>query len=266
MTPYDMGRISAFLIKHRKVETRSDRRGTHRDEKDFAAILKEGSVDELKDFEELMSGQGFLFLELGSFDVKGIGPGARVYLAARRADAPSYLVDGSQVADRMGIPSRPTVAKIWFTQIWLLHLDLIYTQLDRSPQERGSWIDASFTLDMLQDAVSKHINDFVRKVNAVELANSEVYEALCAEKGADVARYVKRFLKLMCEGSLLDERGEGVYRQTLLSAVEMKENFDRSLAPLMLASAESGRRPVMAEVAAALLTSAHETTLNGSEQ
>lgn len=265
MTPYDMGRISAFLIAYRKLEDRSDKRGMRRDEKDLAAILREASVDELRDLEELMGGQGFLFVQLTSFDVEGIGPGSRVYLAARRADMASCLVDSSFVVERLGLPSRPTAAKIWFTQIWLLHLDLIYTQLDRSPLERGRWIKASFTREMLQEAVTKHINDYVRKLNAAELASGEVYEVLCAEKGTDVSRLVKRFLDLMCEGGLLEEREEGAYRQTLLSAVEMKENFDRSLAPLMLASAESGRRPTLAEMAAPLLVAAQETVSDGGE-
>jgi hypothetical protein len=166
----------------------------------------------------------------------------------------------------MGLGQRPTAAKIWFTQIWLLHLDLIYTQLDRSPLERGRWINASFTREMLQDALSTHINDHVRKLNAVELANSEVYEVLCAEKGTDVSRYVRRFLEIMCEGGLLEERAEGAFRQTLLSAVEMKENFDRSLAPLMLAREQSGQSPSMAQLAGPLLTAAQAIASEGGEQ
>lgn len=266
MTPYDMGRINAFLIAHRKLEDRSDKRGMRREEKDLAAILREASVDELRDLEELMAGQGFVFVQLTSFDVEGIGPGSRVYLAARRADMQSFLVNSSQVVERMGLTSHPTAAKIWFTQIWLQHLDLIYTQLDRSPLERGRWINASFTREMLQGAVVAHINDFVRKLNAVELSDSEIYEVLCAEKGADVSRYVKRFLEIMCDGGLLEERGEGAYRQTLLSAVEMKENFDRSLAPLMLVGERSGERPPMAQLADPLLTTTHEIVSDGSEQ
>lgn len=266
MTPYDMGRISAFLILHRKLEDRSDKRGMRRDEKDLAGILREASVDEMRDFEELMGGQGFLFVQLSSFDVEGIGPGSRVYLAARRADMPSSLVDGSYVAESMGKSSGTTAGKIWFTQIWLLHLDLMYTQLDRSPMERGRWIHASFTREMLQQAVATQINDYVRRLNPVELVNSEVYEVLCREKGTDVSRYVNRFLEIMCESGLLEERGEGAYRQTLLSAVEMKENFDRSLAPLMLASEPTVQRAAMGELANNLLTSTQETVSDGGDQ
>jgi len=266
MTPYDMGRISAFLILHRKLEDRSDKRGMRPDEKELGALLREATVDELHDLEDLMSGQGFVLVQLTSFDIEGIGPGSRVYLAARRADMPSCLVDGSYVPEGMGLPTQPTAAKIWFTQIWLLHLDLLYTQLDRSPSERGRWINASFTREMLQDAVHAHINDHVRKLNAVQLGDSEVYDVLCAEKGTEISKRVKRFLDLMCKGGLLEERGEGVYRQTLLSAVEMKENFDRSLAPLMLASEQTGQRTTMGQVASALLTTTQEALSEGGEQ
>ena len=48
MTPYDMGRISAFLILHRKLEDRSDKRGMRPDEKELGALLREATVDELR--------------------------------------------------------------------------------------------------------------------------------------------------------------------------------------------------------------------------
>lgn len=266
MTPYDMGRISAFLIVHRKLEDRSDKRGMRPDEKELGVLLREATVDELRDLEDLMSGQGFVLVQLTSFDVEGIGPGSRVYLAARRADMPSYLVDGGHVPEGMGMPTQPTAARIWFTQIWLLHLDLLYTQLDRSPSERGRWINASFTREMLQDAVHAHINDRVRKLNATQLGNSEVYDVLCAEKGTEISKRVKRFLDLMCKGGLLEERDEGAYRQTLLSAVEMKENYDRSLAPLMLAAEPDGHCAALGQVAGALLTIAPETLPEGGDE
>lgn len=188
------------------------------------------------------------------------------YLAARSADMPSYLVDVSHIPEGMGMPSQPTAARIWFTQIWLLHLDLLYTQIDRSPSERGRWLNASFTRQMLQDAVHAFINDRVRKLNATQLENSEVYDVLCAEKGTEISKRVKRFLDLMCKGGLLEERDEGAYRQTLLSAVEMKENYDRSLAPLMLAAEQDGQRAALGQIAEALLTTAPEMLPEGGVQ
>ena len=69
MTPFDMGRISAFLIKHRKIEDSSNKKGLQREEKDFAVILRESSIENMRDLEELMSGQGFSLITLSSFDV-----------------------------------------------------------------------------------------------------------------------------------------------------------------------------------------------------
>lgn len=266
MTPYEMGRISSFLIKHRKLEDRADKRGLQREEKDLALVLREASIENIRDLEELMSGQGFSLITLNSFDVPGIGHGSRVYLLARRADSLCPLLDPGRLAERMD-PSngRATAAKIWFTQIWLIHLDLLYTQRDRGPHERHKWLDASFTRDMLEQSVREHINGHVRRLNPAELASSEVYEVLTSEKGADIARYTKRFLDLMCEGGMLDERSDGVYRQSLLSAVEIKENFDRTLAPLMVVGSDSPAAPQLATVSHTLLTRRDDNEEQGSE-
>jgi len=267
MTPYEMGRISAFLIKHRKLEDRQEKRGLQREEKDLAGILKEASIDEVRDLEEILSGQGFLLVVLNGYEVAGIGPGSRVYLLARRSDRPSTLLDSGRLVERMD-PSggRATVAKIWFTQIWLTHLDLLYTQRDRGPHERNKWIDASFTRNILEQAVREHINGYVRRLNPSELLSSEVYDVLTAEKGGDISRYTKRFLDLMCEGGLLEERGDSVYRQSLLSAVEMKENYDRTLAPLMIESTDGSEAVPLATLGQPLLTQVDSVEVEGGDR
>lgn len=267
MTPYDMGRINAFLIKHRKLEDRQDKRGMQRDEKELADVLREASMENIRDLEELVSGQGFVLVTLSSFDVAGIGPGARVYLLPRRSDNLCPLLDTSRLAERMDPANgRATASKIWFTQIWLTHLDLLYTQRDRGPHERNQWIAATFTREMLEQAVREHINGYVRRLNPNELAQSDVYDVLTAEKGTDVARYTKRFLDLMCECGMLDERGDGVYRQSLLSAVEMKENYDRTLAPLMIDADGETNRVRLSTLSDALLTKTAEEETSGGVQ
>lgn len=259
MTPYDMGRISGFLLKHRKLDDRQDKRGLQREEKDLAAVLRESSMENMRDLEDLMSGQGYILVTLNSFDVAGIGQGSKVYLLARKSDNVCPLLDTGRLAEKMDPASgRTTAAKIWFTQIWLVHLDLLYTQRDRGPHERNQWIEATFTKDMLEHAVREHINGHVRRLNPTELADSDVYDILVAEKGADIARYTKRFLDLMSECGMLDERSDGVYRQSLLSAVEMKENYDRTLAPLMIDATEPRERVRLATISHALLTRPEE--------
>jgi hypothetical protein len=265
MTPYETGRISAFLLKYRKVEDRQDKRSGPREERDIAALLREASIDAMRDLEEQMNGHGFELATLTSFDIAGIGAGARVYLLIRKPDASCMLLDTARCAERMEpAAGRTTAAKIWFTQIWLLHLDLLYTQRDRSPAERNLWLDATFTREMLEQAVREHVNDFVRRLNPQDMAQNDVYKVLTAEKGTMIARYVGRFLELMCETGMLEDKGSGVYRQSMLSAVEMKENYGRLLEPFMLdevgpsmtteTQADDAVQPRLAEIAAALLT------------
>lgn len=270
MTPYDIGRISAFLIKYRKIEDRPDKRGLQRDERDFALILREASIDSLRDLEDVMSGQGFTFLTLTPSDVQGIGQGARVYIASRRSDVACPLLDMSRMVERMdSVSGRSTAAKIWFTQLWLLHLDLLYTQRKRGPHERHDWLNAAFTREMLEQSLRDHVNGYVRRLHPQEIVSSEVYETLSAEKGTDISRYAKRFLDLMCDAGLLTERSAGVYRQTLLSAVEMKENYDRVLAPLVV-SVKEAPQPVnatslqLAILGQPLLTKAPDEAEEGS--
>lgn len=266
MTPYDIGKISAFLLKHRKLEDRQDKRGVQRDEKDFAALLREAPMESIRDLEEIMNGYGFDLVTLTSFDVTGVGAGSRVYLLVRRANGECPLLDLSRTAERMDPASgKATAAKIWFTQLWLVHLDLLYTQRDRGPQERNQWVEAIFTKDMLVQAMREHINGQVRRLNPEEVSQSDVYETLTAEKGADIERYTKRFLDLMCESGMLEDKGQGGFRQSLLSAVEMKENYDRILAPLMLdLSTESGDAR-LASVAHPLLTKQSTEDAQGAQ-
>jgi hypothetical protein len=255
MTPFEMGKIGAYLLKHRKVEEKSERRTIQREERDIAEILREAPGDSKRFLEEMMLGYGFELVTLTAFDVKGIAPGARVYLLVRSVNTECPLLDTGKMIEKMsGTERKAGASKIWFTQIWLMHLDLMYTAKDRSPHERNLWLDSGFTEEHLAHSMREHINGFVRKLNPQEVEQSEVYRILCAEKGADLPRYVNRFLSMMVEAGMLDEIGPGNYRQSLLSAVEMKESYDRFLAPLMLDLPVEKERAGIAHAAASLLT------------
>lgn len=255
MTPFDMGRVSAFLQKHRKIEYRIDKRGLHKDERELAELLRDAPIDSLSDLGEMLNGYGFELITLSAFDVSGIGSGERVYLLARKSNVECPLLDLPRAVERMEpATGRATVGKIWLTQFWLLHLDLIYTQRDRGPDERNQWMDATFTKEMLIQSMRDHINGDVRRLNSELIADNDVYEVLTSEKGAAIPRYAKRFLDLMVDAGLLHDKGNDVYRQTLLSAVEMKENYRRVLAPLMLQAQVEGEKARYSDTASALLT------------
>lgn len=239
MTPFEMGRISAYLLKHRKIEFRKEKRGRHKDEHELAELLKDASQESMTDLCELMNGYGFDLITLTTFDVSGIGSGERVFMLSRKPNVECPLLDLPRALERIEPAGGRTVqAKVWLTQYWLLHLDLIYTQRDRGADERNKWLDATFTKDALIEAMREHINEGVRRLNPETLDDKEIYEVLISEKGISIDRYAKRFLDLMVDAFMLEDKGNGVYRQTLLSAVEMKENYGRILEPLMLADRE----------------------------
>lgn len=264
MTPYEMGKVSAYLLKHRRIEERSQRRPIQREERDLAEILREAAVDEMRELEEMMAGFGFTFTTLTAFDVKGIAPGTRSYMLVRLTNVNCPLLEPPKVIEALTPkPAKTAIAKIWFTQIWLLHLDLMYSAKDRAPSERNQWLESGFTKEQLIDAVRAHVNGFVRKLNPDLIASSEVYSVLCAEKGTDIVRYVTRFLDLMVDAAMLEEIVPGTsYRQSLLAAVEMKANYDRVLAPLMLEMAPTGDDTALAALAQPLLTATSNNPTN----
>ncbi len=264
MTPYEMGKVSAFLLRHRRIEERSERRNIQREERDLAEILRDAADEDLRTLEEMMTGYGFDFITLTAFDVKGIAPGARVYMVARRSNAPCPLLDTNRLIEKMA-PSngKSGTAKIWFTQIWLLHLDLMYSAKDRGPHERNLWLESGFTKSQLIESTREHINGFVRRLNPEAFETSEVYTTLAAEKGADIPRYVSRFLAVMVEAGMLDEIAPDNFRQTLLSAVEMKEGFDRVLGPLMHSVGVDRDPASLAQAAQPLLTVVDDSSIDG---
>lgn len=257
MTPLEMGRVSAYLLKYRKIELRTDKRGRHKDEQELAELLRDAPKDSMDDLCELINGYGFELITLTKFEVSGIGSGERVYILSRKPNVECHLLDLAGAIERMETASSRSVeSKVWLTQFWLLHLDLIYTQLDRGPDERNRWQDATFKKETLIDAMREHINEGVRRLNPETLADNEVYDILTSEKGVAIERNAKRFLDLMVDCFMLEDKGNGVYRQTLLSAVEMKENFGRVLEPLMLSDRENHPGTGFASIAAPLLVDA----------
>jgi hypothetical protein len=94
MSSFEMGRVSAFLLKHRKVEEKSDRRTIPREERDIAELLREAPVDSARFLEELMNGYGFGLTTLTSYDIAGIPLGAKVTLLPVALAGMLYLGSG----------------------------------------------------------------------------------------------------------------------------------------------------------------------------
>lgn len=259
MTPFEMGRVSAFLERYRKIEEKSERRQLQREEKDLAALLRDASLDAMEVLQELLRGRGYRLMTLNSFELRGIPTGARVHLLVREAGAECPLLDTARAVSAMDPGTgRATAAKIWFSQIWLIHMDLLYSQRDRGPAERNSWLEATFARAELLQAVREHVNGFVRRLDAAAEGSNPVYQTMTSEKGTDIERYVNRFLTIMTDEGMLDELDKGVYRQSMLSAVEMKENYDRVLGPFVVEDTS------LAQAAEAILTDSPSESPEGA--
>lgn len=238
MNNSDMGRVHAYLLRHRLIETKSSRRTISREEREMAALLLNADFAVRKQFEEFLDGQGLLLISLTSFDAKGIASGATVFMLARKTDSSPPFWGSERLVTRMqqvrGI-NTDADAKIWFTQLWFVLLDLIYTRKNRSPNAMQDWVDTTFTKEVLIHAVRDYLNDQVRKIDPASLEVDMVYKTLTNLKEGAVVQACNAFLELMVDASLLEEIGKDkdMFRQSLLFAYEMKSNFDRQLSPLL---------------------------------
>lgn len=236
MNNHDLGRVHAYLLRHRYVETKSNRRNISKDEREVATLLRDADPEMKVLLREILNGQGLELVQFGEFDVTGIPSGATVFIIARLPDTTPSIF-GTDILDaRMrqvsGIQS-DTAAKVWFVQLWFIHLDLIYSRRNRGPHEMQDYVGAVFTRDTLIDATRDYINDQVRKADQSTLKDDTVYRTLTSLKEGSVALAVNAFLELLVNAGLLEKNSDETYRQTLLSAYEMKANYDRQLSSLM---------------------------------
>jgi len=236
MNNSEMGRVHAWLLRHRIVESRSARRSVSKEEREIAGLLMNADYAVRCQLEEILDGQGLVLVSLTSLDAKGIASGATVFMLSRKPDSGAPFWGTERLVGRMmqsrGINTE-VEAKTWFIQLWFLLLDLLYTRKNRSPNAMQDWVDTSFIKDVFVDAVKDYLNERVRKIDPSSLETDRVYRILTSPKEGGIAMACNAFLELMVDAALLEEVGENTYRQSLLFAYEMKNNFDRQLNPLL---------------------------------
>ena len=232
MDANDMGRVVAYLLKRRFVESRPpNHRGWRNGEAEVASILEESDTEEMAQLEFLLQGLGFQFLEYGDDQYRGIAPGGRIWMIARDTamEVPDYL--GSEHLHRqMAVKDleKKRDSGTWFLHVWLMYLKLLYTDIGRAPAEVSRYQEVMFAQDQLEAAVRAHIEE-IRKVGPDGGIEESVFAALDMARNKDVSRRVKNFLALMCKAALLEKRKDGSYHQTLLGAVEFARGYDRTL-------------------------------------
>lgn len=236
MNNSEMGRVHAWLLRYRIVESRSGRRVISKGEREIAGLLLNADYATRRQFEEILEGQGLQLVTLTSLDAKGIASGATVFMLARKPDSAAPFWGTERIVSRMlqvkGV-NNEAECRIWFTQLWFLLLDLLYTRKNRSPHAMQDWVETTFVKEVFIDAVKDYLNDHVRKIDPSTLETDRIYRTLTGPKEGGVTMACNAFLELMVDASLLDAIDEDTYRQSLLFAYEMKNNFDRQLKALL---------------------------------
>jgi len=231
MNRLEMGRVMAFLLRHRRLETIPRGRGRS-DERELARLLNEADTVARAELEGLMQGFGFDLAHFDDFKTQGLAPGGQIFLLVRRLDQTSALFSERWIDERMQVRNDSvTTRRIWFTQLWFVLLFLFYTRRSRVATEVARYVETTFTRADLVQATHQYINDLVRKLGKDAVQDDVVYNCLIAESGTQVDKYADRFLGLMVDGALIDDLGAERYRQSLLGAVEMKNNHLQGLEP-----------------------------------
>ncbi|ABA57220.1 hypothetical protein Noc_0706 [Nitrosococcus oceani ATCC 19707] len=226
----DMGQLHAFLMRYRCIESRPRSRNLRRNESELASILIESGTEGLEQMNRFLAAQGLDLIEFTDTDMPGITTGGRVWVLARSLEAapPAYF-SIEQVMGRMKLrDDSREVAAVWYLHIWLIHLALLYSHKGRAVSAVSGYLDSAFEKETLIQCVRDHI-ERVRGVGLETGAEQRVYQILTDERGTDIPKRVRMFLGLMVDSGLLSRADSGVYEQTLLGAVEIRQNFSRTL-------------------------------------
>jgi hypothetical protein len=231
----DTGHIFKYLLDHRRLETFSARRRGPVDEKSMALTLRDAAPDERSQLEAMLVGAGFDLSQFNFINTPGLPPGGDVFLVTRRLDQPGESQAERSIEERMQVRNDTvTQRRIWFCQLWMVHLHLLYTRRDRGPSEVSRYIETTFMRGDLVHEMREYINNLVRKLDRNELADDTVYACLTSESGTQLEAYAERFLNLMTEATLLDRVEEDKYRQSLVAAAEIRNNYLQGLEPIFL--------------------------------
>ena len=226
----EIGRVYHYLLKHRSIESKPQLRKSRPDETLVASILRSASIDQLERFNEFLAPQGFKLVEFDDL-TRGVAVAGRVWILARSGEvSTSSFLSTERVYSEMNIRGKDSreASAVWFLHIWLIYLSLIYTRAGRGVSEVSSYVDATFSREVLEESVLEHIAH-IRQMGLSDGASSKVVAILDGEKGKDVSRRVSAFLKLMTAAGLIQESERNEYQQTLLGAYEIAEHYDKSL-------------------------------------
>lgn len=229
----EMGRVVAHLLRHRIVETRPASGRSSDDERAVAKLLLSMSPDDRRSLDQIFAGMRLVFVDFDWDAIPALPKGGRVFLLARDIGKgePSSVLSPAVVVDAMRENGNESAkeASAWFVHLWLLHLDLIYTDQGRSPSQMQTYPKGMFDFDIFLARVRSHFEDLRQSLDRNEVPPDAVFKTFEKASQAEGGRRCRRFVSLMVDAGLLTSIAKDVYQQTLLSAFEIKRNYERGL-------------------------------------
>jgi hypothetical protein len=232
----NLSKVYSFLMQNRIIETEPQRGYFKKGEKVVVEILTEnpGMLQELCAF---LAPMGLEVQVWNETQAPGIGRDGFAYFLVRTGleDTPCFGEDRFLEMLRDGATEAKDVTGVWFLHLWLLLSHLLYSSIQRSPSEIIRYTNATVTHSVLNEAIREHIETLRKEGPPGTPQGDEVHRILMDHRGMTLSRRVKRFLEAMCGAAILEEvkDEQGLYRQTLLGAIEFESMFNRTFAPYM---------------------------------
>lgn len=235
---YESGRLFNFLLKHRILRTKVPAgKKAKPEEKSFVELYTQEMPEvERAWFEDFLAGMGFKIKAYQGNIIRGIPRDATYYILVRDSNdetTPTW-VSPEELYKLIALRAHEskTESKLWTFIIWMSLLSIMYTKINRSPQQVSQYQDVEFTEPVLSESV-RHFVENIRD-EADERPDNVYVQYLSSEKGQEIETRVGRFLKFLTSISHLDFFPQnGIYTQTLIGAAEIEQQFDRGLEHLI---------------------------------
>lgn len=244
----ETGRVVAYLLQHRIVETRPTVGRGNDEERAVAKMLLNMMPEERRSLDMFFTGMRLIFVDFDGNTVPALPKDGRVFLLARdlgKGDSPGVL-SPDVVIDAMREKGNEAAreAAAWFVHLWLVHLDIIYTDQGRSPSQMQTYPKGMFDFDVFLTRVREHFEELRQGLDRNEVPADAVFKTFEKASHAEGERRCRRFVNLMLDAGLLTTISKDVFQQTLLSAYEIKRNYESGLQQFVTNA--SARKPRLA--------------------
>lgn len=234
----ETGQVVAHLLQHRIVETRPANGRSSDEQREVAKLLLNMTPDDRRSLESMFTGMRLSLVDYDPLTVPALPKNNRVFLLARNIAngdpsgvlAPEIVIEAMK--EKGSEPAREAAA--WFVHLWLIHLDLLYTDHGRSPSNMDRYAEGMFDFDLLLARAREHFEELRQGLDRNEVPANAVFRTFEKASHAEGERRCRRFVNLMVDAALLTTISKDVYQQTILSAHEIKRNYEHGLQRFVL--------------------------------